>query len=214
MDRTPGCAKTSSASESRRSAAASGKASPPASADVQHQIMPASSSVGSTVSRDRAASQASGAASCGTRAQAPVSPSNAQPWYGHSSRPASSTRPSESRAQRCGHRSVAARKLAPSCHTTTSAPRISTCSGSSRRVVAAKPTGHHRSNHHAWSSCAAVFGASTLLAALPDRASTTPAATAARQSHRIEQACDVDGSVESRTSPAPGVPRITRVITS
>ena len=47
------------------------------------------------------------------RTHAPLAPSNAHPWYGHSRQPSPKMRPSESGARRCGQRSSVQRHAPP-----------------------------------------------------------------------------------------------------
>jgi hypothetical protein len=87
-----------------------------------------------------------GSSSCGMRMHAPVAPSKAQPWYGHSMhRPSSAMRPSDSGASRWEQRSIVQRHAPPalSHHSTSGAPIKVTAEGAVRLVCAAKANGHH-----------------------------------------------------------------------
>lgn len=99
-----------------------------------------------------------GSAACGTRVQAP-SRVNVQPWYGHSSWPSASTRPSESGAARCGHESAIAAQRPPSHQSASAVPNSSMRCGVSRSVTLENATGYHCSRHDHAAKVSALAGA-------------------------------------------------------
>mmetsp|Transcript_99334 Transcript_99334/g.289896 ORF Transcript_99334/g.289896 Transcript_99334/m.289896 type:complete len:206 (+) Transcript_99334:827-1444(+) len=90
-----------------------------------------------------------GRGACGTSAHAPVSPSKAQPWYAHCTRPVAVTRPSDKDARRCGHASCSATGgRSPERRVTQkSVSKSVTLVSALTSKSSAQPTGYHWFSH-------------------------------------------------------------------